>query len=163
MKYTELINFIKDIPIEKRIISLYYDVWDDFLIKKNWDMYYITIKKWHNNKSNDFIFNSIIKSINWIQKITPKILQLWWEQSVEMLYHHYKYWYDNNSNCVLFNTSNKILAIQYNQLEKTNYLKTDCIYVPNYIIINNKKKIKWIYKIKDYNILLPLLKKICVE
>lgn len=163
MEYKELINTLKEIPLEDRLISITYDIWEKFDVIKNWSVYYLTIQKWHNKQSPDFIYKMILKEVWWYTQSMPKTLQLSWEQSLEALFFHYPYWYDNNSNCVLLNTDNKILGIQYNWLGKTTHIKTDCIYNPWYIVINNKKKIEWIYGIKDYNNLLPLLKKICAE
>lgn len=163
MEYWEIIKTISLIPIEDRIISLDYDIWDTFDIKNEEWIYKITIEKWYRKKSPSILFNAIVNSTNSNILSSPKMLNLSCEQSLEMLFNHYPYWYDNKSNCVLFNTSNNILWIQYNNLSNTTFLRTDSPFTPKLIIVNNKKQIKWVYKIKEYKNLFPILKKICAE
>ena len=165
MNYKQLIATIKKIPDEELFISHFYSIWDTFDITLDWEIYYLTIPEDYQKKSAEHMFKVIMNRTN-NDRSKPKNIQLSWEQAIEMLYHHYMYWYDNKSNCILIDIYNNILAIQYNWLDTVTTIKTDAkfpVWMDDFIVINNKKKLSWKYKKDDYDNLIPLLKKICAE
>ena len=157
MNLQELRKAISNITRKDLSFHLTYELWDWYDYKIIWQKIYIQIDKKNTSAKRDFI--SIIRSNEDILYSPLSVNTLWWEDSLRWLYHHHPYWPNNNSNCVLV-CWKQVVAVQYNWLENWSTIYTEC-YIPNYIILNNKKKIEWNYKLNDefYN----LIKEICAE
>jgi len=125
------------------------------------------MEKWcyYNERKINTMFNRIIRGAGVITVTSPVTNELWYDNSIEWLYYCYPYWDSNNANVVLLNSSWRILAVQYNWLNKVDYLHAKWVFnVPEYVVLNNKKKLEGKYRALDYkelekNILLPLFNK----
>jgi len=167
-KKWQLMDAIAPLINEWWLIHATYDVGDEYgykevgnntikiVLKKgyfdNW------LYKEHSTKSLNRMFNNIIKKVNAEVVNCPMVNELWWEDSLRLLYHHYPYSETNGSNSVLINWTGRIIAIQYNFCKDVSYIHSiDAINIPDYIVLNNKKKLQWEYYVEDYKKLEPML------
>ena len=105
------------------------------------------------------VFRNLIKQLN-AETINPPITdELWYDDSLRWLYYHYPYGETNNSNCVLVWSAWRIIAMQYNWLNRTSIIHSNWVHnIPDYIVINNKKKLQWSFNIKQLNEIEKILK-----
>lgn len=95
-------------------------------------------------------FRNIIRDTN-AETIKPPITrELGYEDSLRLLFLHYPYSETNWSNCILVSNRKDIVAIQYNWRSRTNHIYTELNNLPNFIVINNKKKVEGRYEVTDY-------------
>ncbi len=92
---------------------------------------------------------SRIKRDSWEQN--PSFTNLPYEASLEMLYNHYPYSHTNGSNCILVNEDWEILAIQWNNMKNTTYIKSCDAISPWYIVFNNRVAINMQMKYNEIN------------
>jgi len=166
----ELLAKIKPLVNRGCCIHTEYKVWSEYayeLVGNN--TITLTIRwewnnpKWGVNKINNNIvkrtFNNIIKETN-AEKVSPPItLEIWYEDSLRLLYHHFPYGETNNSNVVLVNWQNRIIAIQWNGLKNTSLVHSNEVRnIPNYIVLNNSKKVEWEFHLEDLDIISEYLK-----
>jgi len=87
--------------------------------------------------------------------ITPRVKDLSYKDSLRWLFHHYPYWWSDEKNCILLDWQGNIVAIQYNSCENWATIYSEGIYnLPDYIVINNSKRLQWHYRYKDFDNLL---------
>lgn len=137
-----------------------YSVWNEYGYEKDgkllkvvlkWN-YYKSWKIWQIKKSIlNKTFSNLTKNLE-VEIIKPPVFkELGYINSIEMLYNYYPYGENNNTNCVFINHGWQILAVQYNWLANTSFIVTDVWNIPDYIILNNSKKLSWEYYKEDYN------------
>ena len=130
-----------------------YDIWEDYWYNeiKRWVIKIIIKKDYIKHRIGlDNIFNNICYHITQKEDtIQPLIDELWYNDSIKWL-SLYPYWYDDNSNCVLLNWHSRVLWVNYNWSSNTTYIISSwVINIPNYIVINDSKKLEWEYYRKD--------------
>lgn len=170
-KIWKFIDVLKPLVDKWYTIHSKYNVWDKYSYEIVWYTIVLTLKnKVFNTMLNknkimsswklDRIFNNITKELNAEVIKQPWTRELWYEDSLRWLFTHYPYWETNASNVVLLNWNRQILWIQYNWCKDTSFIYSyEANYVPNYIILNNIKKLEWKYFYKEWKTLEPLLYK----
>jgi hypothetical protein len=140
----ELHSYVSDLfYYEDYRLSKSFNIWE-YWYELFWDTIKLTLKDTDDIK----IFRWLI-SKNWTD--SPNISELWYEWSLELLFHHYPYWYTNWSNCILINWEWDVIAIQYNWSTDNCVLINHQLKKERYIVINNKKKLEYDLKYKDFN------------
>lgn len=165
MEYNELINKLNELK-EERFISIDFIIWKWFDFRLIWNIIELQLDSGfnYNKKWKRWLYDKIVRDVNWMIIATPKLLNLSHEQSLEILFHHYPFGYDNKSNSILMRSSdNRIVWINFNNLKSNTFIETNTPYLPDFIVINNKYKLAGKYSTKDLNTLLPYLQKLCAE
>ena len=103
-------------------------------------------------------FKKLVKELGAELLHTPFNAELAYEDALRWLYHHYPFGEGNFTNCILVSWM-RIVAIQWNWLKHTRMLHCDVV-IPDYIVLNNKKKLEWSYTTRDLEDLEPILKKL---
>lgn len=150
-KIEELKRVIAPLINSWYIISDKYSVGEKYWYKRiGNNVIEIEMKRYEKNgvisiKFMDRIFNSLINSLNADVIITPYSDELWYEWGLEWLFHHYRYGEWNFSNCALVTWDGRVLAVSYNWCKEWRMIKINSPIIPDYIVYNNNKKIKWEY------------------
>ena len=168
MKKRELIKKLRPFINNWYWVDSNFDLWESYSFEKLSDnVIKLTIPKdraeegkFHSWTRHDRIFRNIIKELRAELIEIPRTNELWYSDSLGWLYTHYKFGANNWSNVVLINWQQQIIAIQYNWLKNTSYIRSlDCYNIPNYVVINNIKTLEGKYYKEDFKTIEPLLKK----
>lgn len=169
-KIHELISALRPLMNEWITIHSKYEIWKKYWYKIIWNTITIILKdKVFDTEINkekqisDWALNrmlhNIIKTLNVEVTKQPSTRELWYDDSLEWLFKHYPYGETNWSNVCLLWGDKRILWIQYNWCKDTSFIYSyDVFCVPNYIVLNNSKKLEWKYYYKDYSELEKLLR-----
>ena len=115
--------------------------------------------RFHSQSRHRKVFRNIIKELRAELIEIPRTDELWYNDSLEWLYKHYRFGVNNGSNAVLINWQQQIIAVQYNWLKNTSYIRSlDCYNIPDYIVINETETLEGVYYKEDYKTLEPKLK-----
>jgi hypothetical protein len=146
---------------------IWYNVGETNSWSSDWDIITITLEKSYWKRIEE-VYNNLLIYIRewkllWIEM--PNDWHIGYETATEWLYNHYLYWVDNNSNCAVLWADYEIIAFQYNWKERTTYIRASGCNPPWYIILNNKKQLKWKYSLSDIEDIILISKKLnlCAE
>jgi len=112
-----------------------------------------------NSKIVSRAFAKMVREL-WAEILKPPFTaELWYEDSLLWLFKHYPYGEGDFTNCVLVNGKGRVIGIQYNGCKYTRFIYSDIPNPPDFIIINNKKKLDGKYYSRDTEKLLMVAKK----
>lgn len=155
MNYAQLISELKNkwASINKKE----YLIWEDFDYSENCWVAVITLPKLLKDKLYviEKIYNEVEGSKS---RTTTSVSELWYTDSLEWLFTYYPHWVDYQSNCILANSQWEIIWISYKGYNTWCYIFSEQIDIPNYIVLNNKKKLEGKYTKEDVDKLSPFLK-----
>lgn len=149
-----------------------FDLWESYWFKELSDnVIKITIArnrgeegKYLSWQQHNRVFKNIIKELRAELIELPRTDELGYDDSLEWLYRHYKFGANNWSNVVLINWQQQVIAVQYNGLKNTSFIRSlDCYNIPNYIIINETKSLEGTYYKEDFKNIEPLLKRLSLS
>lgn len=157
-------NTIRELkPVLKEYVDNHYRIdevyltWETYAIENKGakvvqitmrDTYYDKRSQTFKNMSKKKIqeaFDKLIIETNAEVLSAPYNSELGYDDCLRLLYHHYPFGDGNFTNCAIINVENQILAIQYNWCENTRFIHVDVINPPKYVVLNNKKKLDWVY------------------
>lgn len=155
------------------VIHRKYNVWDEYSYEKIWNStIMLTLRnnyedprsgltKIVKNRVLDRTFRALIKDSSAETVSPPNTKELWYDDSLRWLYHHYKFGETDGSNVVLLNGQWRIIAIQYNGMGDVSFINSWGVHIiPEYIVLNNKYKLEWVYMADDYPVIEVQLKEL---
>ena len=147
-------------PIDKLIVKIKQKTYHWGILNTNYEIsnYYwiiededglitVVLKRQSNKKISEAEqFNTILAEVNKDSMSYGSTNELWWEDSLRLLYHHYPYSVDNNSNSFLIDWSKNVIAVQWNGAESNRYIQSSGTKAKEYVVVNNKWKLEGQYK-----------------